>query len=345
MPTRAGQGRHALPVLGRLSPTCRRVLLLAWEGPDASDRHSCLQRGAAAAAHAAELRRYVRDRGHGRPSRCSSSTTPAPTAPPRSPAPPTRRRMPVRVVAARPAARAPPSARARGTDAASSPSWTPTVPPTSTRSRRPGAGSHWRRRRHRLARRPRGRDRARTAGSASAAPRLPRLHRPRGPRHRRHPVRLQGDPRRPRRARLRRPARPGFSFDVELLARARRCGARIDEFPVTWTDVPGSTFVPARHGAGAFGEPGRDRLAHPTRPPHRVRPRRSPVARALALLRRWRRRPDMTREPTRPWPAAGSSSSTGATPSTRWPAGPSSTPGSSPGAPRRPAPGRVPHRS
>ncbi len=46
----------------------------------------------------------------------------------------------------------------------------------------------------------------------------------------------------------------GFSFDVELLVRLRAVGARIDEIPVTWTDVPGSTFVPARHGAGAFTE-------------------------------------------------------------------------------------------
>jgi glycosyltransferase involved in cell wall biosynthesis len=46
----------------------------------------------------------------------------------------------------------------------------------------------------------------------------------------------------------------GFSFDVELLVRLRSLGARIDEIPVTWTDVPGSTFVPARHGAGAFAE-------------------------------------------------------------------------------------------
>lgn len=47
---------------------------------------------------------------------------------------------------------------------------------------------------------------------------------------------------------------PGFSFDVELLVRLRAAGARIDEIAVTWTDVPGSTFVPARHGAGAFTE-------------------------------------------------------------------------------------------
>jgi hypothetical protein len=46
----------------------------------------------------------------------------------------------------------------------------------------------------------------------------------------------------------------GFSFDVELLVRLRAGGARIDEIPVTWVDVPGSTFVPLRHGAGAFAE-------------------------------------------------------------------------------------------
>ena len=46
----------------------------------------------------------------------------------------------------------------------------------------------------------------------------------------------------------------GFSFDVELLARARAAGARIEEFPATWTDVPGSTFHPVRHGAGSFAD-------------------------------------------------------------------------------------------
>ncbi len=44
----------------------------------------------------------------------------------------------------------------------------------------------------------------------------------------------------------------GFSFDVEVLARARACGAKIEEFPAIWTDVPGSTFDPLRHGAGSF---------------------------------------------------------------------------------------------
>ena len=44
----------------------------------------------------------------------------------------------------------------------------------------------------------------------------------------------------------------GFSFDVEMLARARRTGARLVEFPVSWVDVPGSTFSPARHGVQSF---------------------------------------------------------------------------------------------
>jgi dolichyl-phosphate beta-glucosyltransferase len=49
----------------------------------------------------------------------------------------------------------------------------------------------------------------------------------------------------------------GFSFDVELLARALARGHSVAEFPVVWTDMPGSTFVPARHGATAFWELGR----------------------------------------------------------------------------------------
>jgi glycosyltransferase involved in cell wall biosynthesis len=46
----------------------------------------------------------------------------------------------------------------------------------------------------------------------------------------------------------------GFSFDVEVLARAQRHGGSIVEFPVDWSDVPGSTFRPSRHGAIAFWE-------------------------------------------------------------------------------------------
>jgi len=44
----------------------------------------------------------------------------------------------------------------------------------------------------------------------------------------------------------------GFSFDVEFLGWARHVGARLVEFPVTWVDVPGSTFSPGRHGLDSF---------------------------------------------------------------------------------------------
>ncbi|MFL6023575.1 MAG: glycosyltransferase [Marmoricola sp.] len=49
-------------------------------------------------------------------------------------------------------------------------------------------------------------------------------------------------------------ATPGFAFDVELLARCRRARARIDELPVIWADVPGSTFSPIRHGLRSFSD-------------------------------------------------------------------------------------------
>jgi dolichyl-phosphate beta-glucosyltransferase len=46
----------------------------------------------------------------------------------------------------------------------------------------------------------------------------------------------------------------GFSFDVEVIGRFLRGGATVEEFPVVWVDVPGSTFVPARHGLASFTE-------------------------------------------------------------------------------------------
>lgn len=46
----------------------------------------------------------------------------------------------------------------------------------------------------------------------------------------------------------------GFSFDVEMLARCRSMRARIEEFPVIWADVPGSTFSPLRHGLRSFAD-------------------------------------------------------------------------------------------
>jgi dolichyl-phosphate beta-glucosyltransferase len=46
----------------------------------------------------------------------------------------------------------------------------------------------------------------------------------------------------------------GFSFDIEFLALCRRLGAEPTEIPVTWRDVPGSTFSIWRHSASAFAE-------------------------------------------------------------------------------------------
>lgn len=44
----------------------------------------------------------------------------------------------------------------------------------------------------------------------------------------------------------------GFAFDVELLLLCRRLGAGITEIPVTWRDMPGSTFSTGRHAAGCL---------------------------------------------------------------------------------------------
>lgn len=75
----------------------------------------------------------------------------------------------------------------------------------------------------------------------------------------------------------------GFSFDVEVLGRARLSGARIVEFPVTWTDMPGSTFIPARDGLAAFRELAaiRASLGAERRAP---RPHELPVEPVTALL-------------------------------------------------------------
>jgi dolichyl-phosphate beta-glucosyltransferase len=70
----------------------------------------------------------------------------------------------------------------------------------------------------------------------------------------------------------------GFSFDVELLVRLRRAGAVIAEIPVDWADVPGSTFVPLRHGVRSFVDLAA--IAWRTRAPL-PRPRSIPVPVAL----------------------------------------------------------------
>ncbi len=46
----------------------------------------------------------------------------------------------------------------------------------------------------------------------------------------------------------------GFAFDVELIARCRQLGATMIEIPVSWHDVPGSTFSIWRHSLSAFAE-------------------------------------------------------------------------------------------
>jgi dolichyl-phosphate beta-glucosyltransferase len=46
----------------------------------------------------------------------------------------------------------------------------------------------------------------------------------------------------------------GFAFDIELLANCQQLGAQIFEIPVSWRDVPGSTFSVAHHSAVTFWE-------------------------------------------------------------------------------------------
>jgi glycosyltransferase involved in cell wall biosynthesis len=44
----------------------------------------------------------------------------------------------------------------------------------------------------------------------------------------------------------------GFAFDVELLLRCRHLGADVEEIPVVWHDMPGSTFSVSRHAFGCL---------------------------------------------------------------------------------------------
>jgi len=46
----------------------------------------------------------------------------------------------------------------------------------------------------------------------------------------------------------------GFLFDVEIIILARRLGARIKEFPVTWTCDPDSRLSPSKNGYGIVSE-------------------------------------------------------------------------------------------
>jgi glycosyltransferase involved in cell wall biosynthesis len=71
---------------------------------------------------------------------------------------------------------------------------------------------------------------------------------------------------------------PGWAFDVELLARAQRIGAMIVELPVSWTDMPGSTFSPMRDGYRSFAALARIRAILGTEKPPRAAPVMTPVA-------------------------------------------------------------------
>ncbi|MGE5132592.1 MAG: glycosyltransferase [Gemmatimonadota bacterium] len=46
----------------------------------------------------------------------------------------------------------------------------------------------------------------------------------------------------------------GFAFDIELIAICQRLGAQLTEIPVSWRDVPGSTFSVPHHSAATFRE-------------------------------------------------------------------------------------------
>ena len=58
----------------------------------------------------------------------------------------------------------------------------------------------------------------------------------------------------------------GFAFDIELIASCLRLGASLTEIPVSWRDVPGSTFSVRRHSGAAFRDVAsmwlRSRVAH-----------------------------------------------------------------------------------
>jgi glycosyltransferase involved in cell wall biosynthesis len=58
----------------------------------------------------------------------------------------------------------------------------------------------------------------------------------------------------------------GFTFDVEVLARLQRLGAVVEEVPVRWIDVAGSTFAPLRHGLRSFADLHRIRAVLDTEP-------------------------------------------------------------------------------
>ena len=75
----------------------------------------------------------------------------------------------------------------------------------------------------------------------------------------------------------------GFAFDIELIARCQRLGAALTEIPVTWRDVPGSTFSVSRHSAGIARDLAAIWLHHrPARPPLAPAPPPGPLAPATS---------------------------------------------------------------
>lgn len=107
----------------------------------------------------------------------------------------------------------------------------------------------------------------------------------------------------------------GFAFDVELLRTITAMGVPVKEIPVVWSDEEGSTLRGLRDGARAVGD-----LLH-------LAGHRDARRRGAALC---------PRLPSSP--AAGCSSSTGATWRTRRPAAPRPTPTRSPPGSPRPGP-------
>ena len=70
----------------------------------------------------------------------------------------------------------------------------------------------------------------------------------------------------------------GFAFDIELIARCQWLGAALTEIPVTWRDVPGSTFSVSRHSAGTVRDLAAIWLHHrPARPPSTPAPLPGPA--------------------------------------------------------------------
>lgn len=46
----------------------------------------------------------------------------------------------------------------------------------------------------------------------------------------------------------------GFAFDIELIVRARRAGFVVEEVPVAWSHVPGSSLRPVRDGVRTLAD-------------------------------------------------------------------------------------------